>query len=70
MSILRSRRKKPRKFDYEPRYYKPDEDPELQRRQNIKRRIRIQSKTRRGNSASLLYLLGLLAFAVWLYMNL
>ena len=70
MSLLRPRRRGPRRFDYEPRYYKPGEDEEVQRRQNMKRRIRIQSKTRRGKSAGLLYLLGLLAFALYIYMNL
>lgn len=62
-----SRRKKPRKFDYEPRFYNPEEDEQKQRSERLKQRMRIRSKTRRGKSTSLIYLAILLAFTVYLY---
>ena len=62
------KRKKPRGFDYEPRYYDPEEDEEKQRSERVKKRMRIKSKTRRGKSTSLLYLLALLGFTVYLYL--
>lgn len=54
--------KKPRKFDYEPRYYDPSKDEDLKRRMRVKRK-----SSRRRNSTSLLYLLGLLLFTLYLY---
>lgn len=62
-------RRKPRAFDYEPRFYKPDEDEEVQRREKIQQRMRIKSKTRRGKATSLLYLAALLAFTIYLYLS-
>lgn len=64
------RRKKPRSFDYEPRFYDPEEDEEKKRSERIKHRMRLRSKTRRGKATSLLYLLALLAFTVYLYVTL
>lgn len=68
MGIFRSGRK-PRRFDYEPRYYKPEEDEELKRRERMKRRMRIKSKSRnsRRSPFSLVFLLLLLAFAIFVY---
>ena len=66
-SFTGGRRNKPRKFDYEPRFYDPDEDEQKKRSEKIKRRMRIKSRTRRGKSTSLLYLLILLAFTIYLY---
>ena len=62
-------RKKPRGFDYEPRYYDPEEDEQKQRHERVKGRMRMRSKTRRGKSTSLLYLAALLAFTIYLYLS-
>ncbi|MDE2730696.1 MAG: hypothetical protein OXM02_08675 [Bacteroidota bacterium] len=60
-----NRRARPRRFDYEPRYYDPKRD------ESLKRRMRIQSKARRRRSPlGLLYLLALLLFAVYIYRTL
>ena len=57
-----SRKTKPRRFDYEPRYYDPSKD------ERLRRRIRIQSRARRRRSPlGLLYLAGLLLFAIYIY---
>lgn len=61
MGIIGGRRRKPRKFDYEPRFYNPKKD------EDIKRRMRIQRRSRRRNPTSLLYLLGLLLFTLYIY---
>lgn len=54
--------KKPRKFDYEPRFYDPSKDEDL------KRRMRVQRKSRsRRSPTSLLYLLALLLFTLYIY---
>ena len=56
------RKVRPRRFDYEPRYYDPTRDDSL------KRRMRIQSRARRRRSPiALLYLLALLVFALYIY---
>jgi hypothetical protein len=49
-------------FSYEPRYYEPDEDEDLKRRMRAKRKTR-----RRRSPMSLLYLAGLLLFALFIY---
>ena len=60
--FMQNRRTKPRRFDYEPRYYDPRRD------ESLKRRMRIQSKVRRRRSPlELLYLGGLLLFALYIY---
>ena len=57
-----SNKAKPRRFDYEPRYYDPSKD------ERLRRRIRIQSRARRRRSPiGLLYLAGLLLFAIYIY---
>lgn len=61
MGIIGGRRRKPRKFDYEPRFYDP------QKEEDLKRRMRIGRESRRRNSSSLLYLLGLLIFTLYIY---
>lgn len=61
MGILGGRRRKPRKFGYEPRYYDPSKEEDL------KHRMRIGRRSRRRNPTSLLYLLGLLLFTIYLY---
>ncbi len=71
MRIFRSRRK-PRRFDYEPRFYNPKEDDEAKRRQRMRRRMKVQSKARRSrrDKSTLFYLLALLAFAIFIYTSL
>jgi hypothetical protein len=54
--------KKPRKFDYEPRFYDPSDDEDL------KRRMRVKSRTsQRRSPTSLLYLAGLLLLTLYIY---
>ena len=63
--FFQNRRARPRRFDYEPRFYDPKRD------ESLKRRMRIQSKARRRRSPiALFYLLGLLLFAVYIYRTL
>ena len=59
--FLPGRTRKPRRFDYEPRYYRPEKDKD----ERIKQRLRIQSKVRRRNPAGLVYFLILLAFVLY-----
>lgn len=63
--LFQNRRVRPRRFDYEPRFYDPKRD------ESLKRRMRIQSKARRRRSPlGLLYLVALLLFAVYIYRTL
>jgi hypothetical protein len=67
VSLFRpGKHRKPKRFDYEPRFYDPSKD------ESLRRRLRIQSRTRhrRRSPLSLLYLLGLLAFALYIYQSL
>ena len=60
--FIPSRRARPRQFSYEPRYYNPEKD------ESIKRRMRIQGRTRRRRSpATLIYFAALLIMALYLY---
>lgn len=61
MGIIGGKKRKPRKFDYEPRFYDPSKE------QDLRRRMRVQRRSRRRNPTSLLYLLGLLLFTLYLY---
>ena len=66
MSIFVPKRAKPRRFDYQPRYYDPSKD----RDEKLKRRIRVQrlSRTKRkGAFTNLIYFAALLLFAAYLY---
>jgi hypothetical protein len=63
--FMPGRRKAPRKFSYEPRYYNPKKEEDL------KRRMRIQSRVRkRRNPASLIVLVVILIFALYVYSSL
>lgn len=62
--MLVPRNKKPRRFDYEPRYYDPTED------ERFKRRLRFTSHTRRGRRPSFLFLAILLVLIVVVYLAL
>lgn len=63
--LFQRRRVRPRRFDYEPRFYDPKRDDSL------KRRMRIQRKARRRRSPlGLLYFMALLLFAVYIYRTL
>lgn len=61
MGIIGGKKRTPRKFDYEPRFYDPSKE------QDLRRRMRVRRKSRRRNPTSLLYLLGLLLFTIYLY---
>lgn len=63
MGIFRpGSRRSNKSFSYEPRYYNEEEDEDLKRRMRSKRRAH-----RRRSPMSLLYLLGLLLFALYIY---
>ena len=63
--FIQSRKSRPRRFDYEPRYYNPERD------NKVKKRMRIQSRVRRRRSpAGIIYFALLLAMAVWIYLRL
>lgn len=57
----------PRSFDYEPRFYDPDEDEgrELKRRMQSRRSVQ-----KRRNPLSLLIFLGLLVLTIMIYYSL
>lgn len=60
--FVSKRRKQPRRFSYEPRYYDPKRDD------NIKRKMRIRSRARRRNPAgNIVFLATLLFFALYIY---
>ena len=59
--FLPGRRVKPRRFDYEPRYYNPKKDDD------IKRRMRVQGRSRRRSPVSAFYMAMLLLLAFWIY---
>lgn len=63
MSLFGSSRK-PRRFDYEPRFYNPEKDEKL------KKRMRIKSQTRSRhsrNAPGLIYLCFLLMLVLFMY---
>lgn len=64
MSIIGGSKRKPRKFDYEPRFYNSEKEDD------IKRRLRVRRKSQRRDPTTLLYLLGLLVFTLYIYMSL
>lgn len=54
----------PRKFDYEPRHYNPEEDDD----RDLKRRMRSRRKrSERDSPMGLLYLAGLLLLTLFIY---
>lgn len=57
------KRPKHKNFEYLPRYYDPDKDPELKRRE----RFRITSSTRRGKRPSMIRLVIWLLAAIITY---
>jgi hypothetical protein len=57
----------PRSFDYEPRFYDPDEDEERE----LKRRMRARrSRSDRRDPTGLLYFVGLLLLTLLIYFSL
>ncbi len=63
--FVRTKNVKHRKFDYQPRFYDPEQEKKLAER------IRIRSRaTRRRSPVGLIYALVLLTFAVFLYHSL
>lgn len=60
--MLIPRQKKPRRFDYEPRYYDPTED------NRFKARLRFSSKTRRGKRPSFLFIVILTILVLLVYL--
>ncbi|NBB87766.1 MAG: hypothetical protein GVY12_16280 [Bacteroidetes bacterium] len=57
------KRRKHKRFDYEPRYYNPEKEDDLKYRMRIKRK----SRHKRRDASGLIYLSLLLAFAAYLY---
>lgn len=62
MGLMSPNRRGPRRFDYEPRYYNPHKD------ESIKRRMRIQGRTRRKSNTGLRLIIMalLLGFALYI----
>lgn len=60
------RRSKPRRFEYEPRYYNPEKDNDLRRRM----RTESMTRNRRRSPGGLIYFSLLLAMAVYFYVRL
>lgn len=61
--FIRTTRREPRRFSYDPRYYDPKKDEDLRRRM----RIKSHSRARRRSPAGIIYLLLLLGIAVYIY---
>ena len=61
--FIHNRRSRPRRFDYEPRFYNPKKD------EGIKRRMRVQSRARRRSPSRVIYLAILLIVALFIYSN-
>ena len=59
--MLMRNRPKPRRFQYEPRFYDPERD------QKIKRRMHFKSKTRRGKQPAFVAVAILLLLAFYAY---
>jgi hypothetical protein len=65
MGLFRPGGRKPKKFDYEPRHYNPEKEEDLKRRMRAGRK-----RHSRRDPMSLLYLIGLLLFALFIYQSL
>lgn len=59
--FAQGRRRAPRRFDYEPRFYNPEKEEKLRTRMRVGRRV-----SRRRSPAALIYFVILLAFVVYL----
>ncbi|MFQ5572140.1 MAG: hypothetical protein ACE5G0_20880 [Rhodothermales bacterium] len=60
--FIPSRKVRPRRFSYEPRYYDPSKD------ESLKRRMRIRSRAhRKRKPLGLVYFAVLLLFALYIY---
>jgi hypothetical protein len=59
--FIPGKRLAPRRFNYEPRYYDPKKDEDL------RRRLRIQSKTRRPKTPNALFLVILLILSLYVF---
>lgn len=67
VSMLGRRQRKPRRFDYEPRFYDQEKD------EKIKERMRIKSQSRsrhRRNAPGLIYFFLLLFLVIFIYQSL
>jgi hypothetical protein len=64
MMIPQRHRPKPRRFEYEPRFYDPTHD------ERLKQRIRIKSKASRGQRPSFLFLAILFLLSLLIYLQL
>ena len=62
MAMFMPKRRQPRRFSYEPRFYNPEKDENLKRRMEVGRR-----HNRRRSKSNLITLLFLLAFAAYIY---
>lgn len=62
--LIPKRRPKARRFQYEPRFYDPGKD------ERMKRRLRFDSKTRRGKQPAFIIVGLLLVLALYIYTKL
>ena len=65
MSLFLPKTRKPRRFDYEPRYYNPEKEEKLRKRMQVARKVR-----RRRSPIGLLYFAAVLGFVLYLYFTL
>jgi hypothetical protein len=66
LSPIVGRRRKHKSFDYTPRYYDPEKD---EKRKAIKR-VRIESKVRRGQGRSVILIAAVLFIIFYIFINL
>ena len=64
--FIPNRRAKPRRFDYEPRFYDPKKDQKLRDRM----RIRARAHSRRRSPTSVIYIALLLCLALYIFLKL
>ncbi len=66
LSPIGGRRKKHKRFDYTPRYY----DPEKEKKSDIARKIKMESKVRRGPARSVILYAAILFILFYFFLQL
>jgi hypothetical protein len=60
------KRRKHKSFNYQPRYYNPEKDPAVR----AGKRIRVESKVRRGQGRSVILIASILFILLYVFVNL
>jgi len=65
LSPIIGKRKRNKSFNYQPRYYDPDKDPATR----AGKRIRLESKVRRGQGRSIILIASVLFILFYVFIN-